>query len=88
MKKTPEGLSIVQLAPPQDAGLEDYLYRVESPGRAMGALGEVAAVVSITGLHRERESLIREADVLVLQHVCDPDLLPVIAERKKRGLSG
>ncbi len=86
MKKSPEGLSIVQLAPPQDTGLGDYTYRVESPGRAMSALEEVRTVISITGLHRDRESLLRECDILLLQHVCDPDLLPVIAERRDQGL--
>lgn len=86
MKKDPEGLSIVQLAPPQDTGLGDYTYRVESPGRAMSTLEDVRTVVSITGLHRDREALLRECDILLIQHVCDPDLLPVIAERRDQGL--
>lgn len=86
MKKVPRRPTIVQLAPPQETGLCDYIYRVESPGRALAALDEVEAVFSITGLHRDRETLIREADILLLQHVCDPDLLPVIAGRRERGL--
>lgn len=79
--------SIVQLAPPQDTGLGDYYYRVESPGRALSDLNEVKTVVSITNIHRHKDILMKECDILIINHVCDPDLLPVISHRKKCGLA-
>lgn len=39
-------------------------------------------VVHFNNVHRERQKLLREADVVVLNAVCDPDLFPVFAERK------
>jgi len=43
------------------------------------------SVVDLTNTHRDRDPLFGEADVVVLNMVCDPDLLPMIEERKKRG---
>ncbi|MFH1350103.1 MAG: glycosyltransferase [Pseudomonadota bacterium] len=78
-------LSIVQVAPPQDTGLGDYYYRMDSPGRALSALEGVRTVVSITNIHRHKEILMRDADILVINHVCDADLLPIIKDRRERG---
>jgi len=79
-------ISIVQVAAPQSISSGDYYYRVASPGRALSELEEVKTVVSITNIHRHKETLMRKAEILVINHVCDPDLLPVIAFRKERGL--
>lgn len=81
-----EKWTILQVAPPQNVELGDYYYRVESPGRALSELDEVRSVVDITNIHRQKISLMRNADILIIHHVCDPDLLPLIAERKNRGL--
>ena len=78
-------ISIVQVAAPQNTSLGDYYYRVESPAKALSALERVQAVISITNIHRHKEKLMRECDILILCHVCDPDLLPIIAERKAKG---
>ena len=75
-------ISIVQVVPPQNTGLGDYYYRVESPAEALSKLAQVRTVVTITNLHRERDALANDADVLIINHVCDPDLLPIIARRK------
>ncbi len=86
MRDAYSAYSIVQYLPFPGMNLRDRACRVESPGKALSGLEDVKAVVDITSLHRLGPSLIREADILVLHHPCDPDLLPVIAERKSRGL--
>ena len=39
-------------------------------------------VVDLVSLHRLRHEVMLDADVLVLNNVCDADLLPVIRDRK------
>jgi tetratricopeptide (TPR) repeat protein len=39
-------------------------------------------VVNATNVHRRKDYIMREADVLVLKNICDPDILPLIRERK------
>jgi hypothetical protein len=77
-------ISIVQLVPYQMKGSPDYHYRVESPGKALSKLDEVKSVVCITTIHKNRDLLIRDADLLILHHVCDPDLIPIIIDRRNR----
>ena len=72
---------IAQVEPPQDESAGDYYYRTFSPGRAMASQDGVE-VINLTNVHRERERIVRTADVLIVKNVCDPDVLPVIAERK------
>jgi len=81
-----EKWTILQVAPPQNVESGDYFYRVESPGRALSRLDTVKTVVDITNIHRKKDALIRDADILIIHHICDPDLLPLLAERRKRGL--
>lgn len=76
---------IVQVEPPADTGQGDYYYRTHAPGAAM-AQEEGAMVVNLTNIHRKKEEIMRDADVLVLVNICDPDLLPLIAERKAKGM--
>lgn len=75
---------IAQLEPPHLTRGGDWFYRTHAPGRALAELDGVS-VVDLTNTHRCRDALIAEADVLVLNMVCDPDLLPLIGERTKRG---
>lgn len=77
-------ISIVQLVPYQMKGSPDYHYRVESPGKALSKLDEIKSVVCITTIHKNRDLLIRDADLLILHHVCDPDLIPIIIDRRNR----
>jgi glycosyltransferase involved in cell wall biosynthesis len=81
-----EQYSIVQVAPPQNVESGDYFYRVESPGRAFSRLDTVRTVVDITNIHRQKDALMHDADILIVHHVCDPDLLPLLVERKNKGL--
>ncbi|MFA5182742.1 MAG: glycosyltransferase [Syntrophales bacterium] len=76
----PQPLIIVQVEPPQNEGGGDYYYRTLAPGLAMSREEDVY-VINLTNIHREKELIMRRADVLVLNNVCDPDLLPLIKER-------
>jgi tetratricopeptide (TPR) repeat protein len=43
-------------------------------------------VVDLTNVHRRRDIILQNADVVVLNMVCDPDLLPMIEARSRRNL--
>lgn len=77
-------LLIVQVEPPQNEDGGDFYYRTHTPGIAMAAQ-EGVFVIALSNIHRRKEKIMRAADVLILKDVCDPDLLPVIAERKAQG---
>ena len=74
---------IAQVEPPQNEEGGDYYYRTLAPGRTM-AREDGVYVINLTNIHRRKEQIMRSADVLVLKNVCDPDLLPLIRERKAR----
>lgn len=79
MDKTP--ILIAQVEPAQNEEGGDYYYRTLTPGRAMSEEKNVF-IINLTNVHRHKEEIMREADVLILNDVCDPDLLPLIRERK------
>jgi tetratricopeptide (TPR) repeat protein len=74
-------LLIAQIEPPQEGNGGDYFYRTHAPGIAMAQKKDVF-VVNVTNVHRKKDQIMREADVLVLKNICDPDILPLIRERK------
>ena len=74
-------LLISQIEPPQREDGGDYYYRTHAPGIAMSA-EEGIYVINLTNVHRKREEIVRISDVLILNNICDPDMLPVIKERK------
>lgn len=78
-----DDLLIVQVEPPQQEHGGDYYYRTCSPGIAM-AQEEGVYVINLTNIHRKREELLKVADVLVLKNICDPDMLPIIQDRKRQ----
>lgn len=77
-------LSIADVTAPQIADSGDFVYRVTQPGRAISAIDGIQSI-SFTMACSVRERIFREADVLIIHMVGDPDLLPVIIERKRRG---
>ena len=83
MLVNPRPILIAQVEPPQNEEGGDYYYRTLAPGRAM-AREDGVYVINLTNIHRKKEQIMRSADVLVLKNVCDPDLLPLIRERKAR----
>jgi glycosyltransferase involved in cell wall biosynthesis len=76
-------LLISQVEPPQREDGGDYYYRTQAPGMAMSG-EEGIYVINLTNVHRKKEEIMRQADVLILKNICDPDLLPLIKERKKK----
>ncbi len=77
-------LLIAQVEPPQKTDGGDYFYRTHAPGIAMAQEGGVY-VVNLTNQHRRKAEIMTQADILILKNICDPDLLPLIRDRKKNG---
>lgn len=80
-----QDLLIVQLNVPCNEACGDYYYRAFLPARALASLPGVY-VINLTNEHRYRFQLLESADVLIINMVCDPDLLPVIDRRRRAGL--
>ena len=74
---------IAQVEPPQREDGGDYYYRTLAPGLAM-AEEEGICVINLTNVHRKKEEIMRKADILILKNICDPDILPLIRERKEQ----
>lgn len=62
----------------------DWYYRTFAPGQAMAALPGVY-VVNVDQAHRKLPVILERADVLIVNNVCTPDLLPIFAERRRAG---
>ncbi|HOO55509.1 MAG TPA: tetratricopeptide repeat protein [bacterium] len=77
-------ISIVHIAPPQITDGGDFVYRLSQPDAALGRMPGVVTA-SVTNLISGRHELLMRADVLVVQLLGEPDLVPVIADRKKAG---
>jgi glycosyltransferase involved in cell wall biosynthesis len=75
---------IVQIEPPHNTKGGDWFYRTHAPGRALAAEDDVF-VIDLTNVHRRRDALFETAYVIVLNMVCDPDLLPLVKARSERG---
>ena len=75
-------LLISQVEPPQKEDGGDYYYRTHAPGLAMSEEKGIY-VVNLTNVHRKKEKIMRQTDVLILKNICDPDMLSLIKERKQ-----
>ncbi|MDO9021175.1 MAG: glycosyltransferase [Deltaproteobacteria bacterium] len=75
---------IAQVDPPHATRGGDWFYRTFAPGRAM-ATGDGVYVVNLDQVHRKRDLILEQADVVVLNGVCNPDLLPIIRRRRDAG---
>jgi tetratricopeptide (TPR) repeat protein len=87
-------LLIVQVGPPEPLDRAPALYRTIQPCRALGEMTDVTvisgSILSPALYGREpsggtERSLLLAADILVIRDVADPDLLPVIAARRRNG---
>lgn len=78
-----KSILIVYVEPPQREDGGDYYYRTLAPGLAM-AQQEGVYVINLTNVHRKKEEIMKKADVLILKNICDPDILPLIRERKEQ----
>jgi hypothetical protein len=77
-------LLIAQIDIPQNESGGDFYYRTYAPGVAM-ARSENIYVVDLVNVHRLKDSVMQEADILVLNNICDADVLPIIRMRKAEG---
>ena len=77
-------LSIAHISSPQTMDTGDFIYRVRQPDAAIAAVAPGTQTISFTMVNPARDRLVRDADVLVIQMVGDPDLLPVILDRRRR----
>jgi len=79
------GLLIAHVGPPEPIDEGPAMYRTRQPCRALGELPGVAVIsgsILSPGLFDSRVLL--NADVLVIRDVADPDLLPIVAARRRR----
>ena len=69
----------------QTKGVGDYVYRVEQPSIVLGQTGKTN-VVNVSTISPYFNQCCLQADVLILHLLTEPDVLPIVEERNKRGL--
>jgi len=79
-------LLIVQVCAMANSGVGDYIYRISQPAEAMGKVPGVT-VVNLTSISPYLKEMCLCADVLVLHLMSEQDILPIISERRRKGLS-
>jgi tetratricopeptide (TPR) repeat protein len=77
---------VVQLSSTANTGSGDYIYRIRQPAQAMGKLPGIM-VVNLCCISPYLKEVCLAADVLVLHLVGEVDVLPIAAERRRRGLA-
>lgn len=75
---------IVQLYSGQNTSSGDFYYRIEQPARWLAKVG--AEVLNIDLLNVGDPAPLLKVPVLILHHLSDPDLLPVVTRRRELGL--
>jgi tetratricopeptide (TPR) repeat protein/glycosyltransferase involved in cell wall biosynthesis len=79
-------LLVVQIGPPESLDGGPAVHRTLQPCRALGELPDLTVVSGFSlspALYSQ--GLLLAADVLVLREIADPDLLPIIAARRRQG---
>jgi tetratricopeptide (TPR) repeat protein len=79
------GLLIAHVGPAEAIDEGASVYRTQQPCRALGEVPDVAVIsgsILSPGLFDSR--VLVNADVLVIRDVADPDLLPIVAARRRR----
>jgi len=77
---------VVQVHATVNRGIGDYVYRIGQPAQAMGKLPGIM-VINLTTMSPFVKDLCLGADVLVLHLIGEQDMLPIVAQRKRRGLA-
>jgi glycosyltransferase involved in cell wall biosynthesis len=77
-------LLVAQMDTPQVENTGDFYYRTLAPGIGM-ARCEGVYTIGFTNVHRLKYELMGLADVLIINNVCDADILPLIRDRKADG---
>ncbi|MFQ5638713.1 MAG: glycosyltransferase [bacterium] len=78
-------MHILQLYSGQNLSTGDFVYRIERPAKGLSALPGVT-VKNIDLLELPHYDELCEWPLLILHHITDADLLPVLAARKAKGL--
>ena len=78
------GLLIAQVDVAQNESGGDFYYRTYAPGVGMAHCADTY-VINMVNIHRLKHEVMREADVLVLNNICDADVLPIARARKAEG---
>jgi tetratricopeptide (TPR) repeat protein len=79
------GLLIAHVGPAEPIDEGASIYRTRQPCRALGELPDVGVVSgSILSPALFDSRVLLNADVLVIRDVADPDLLPIVAARRRR----
>jgi tetratricopeptide (TPR) repeat protein len=79
------GLLIAQVGPPEATDQGAAVYRTLQPCRALGELPDVAVVSgSVLSPALLDSRVLANADVLIIRDIADPDLLPIVAARRRR----
>lgn len=77
-------MNILQLYSGQSTETGDFIYRIK---RTTDGLSLVPGIVAeYADLVDANPELVQDVPLLILHHLSDPDVLPVISERKRRGL--
>ena len=79
-----KGLVLAQIGPPEAVDQGPAIYRTLQPCRGLGELPDVQVVSGSTlspALYAS--GLLETADILVIRDVADPDLLPIVAARRR-----
>jgi len=77
---------IVQVHATVKTGIGDHVYRIGQPAEAMGRLPGIM-VINVTSMSPFLKEICLRADALVLHLIGEQDMLPIVAERKRRGLA-
>ncbi len=77
-------LLIAQVDSAQDETTGDFYHRTFAPGVGMADCQGIG-VVNFMYFNRFRHRIMLDADILVVNNICDADLLPLIRDRKARG---
>ncbi|MEJ5300572.1 MAG: glycosyltransferase [Thermodesulforhabdaceae bacterium] len=86
MGSTEKPFLLVQIDPPTKELCGDHYYRTYVPLFALGNSSPYFYTISLTNEHRLRNYLLLTADVVVLNLVGDPDIVPYVMMRRKRKL--
>jgi len=77
---------LVQVDPPTRELCGDHYYRTYIPLFALGNGSSYFYTVSLTNEHRLKNHLLLKADVVILNLIADPDVVPYVVMRRKRKL--
>lgn len=77
-------MDIVQVYSGQNSSTGDYIYRIKQPAQRLSSLDGIN-VVNFDLVSLKNLDLLLQVPLLILHHLSDPDLLPVISERRRIG---